>query len=280
MRKRGINKRFWLKLIDRFMGIHKRSSLSWKAIVQLEGGYGKDKIKSVEEAMLPENEGTWPGIWFQSKQTDLSIYARYDYIYSLLFGRQISGQSISIIAAALEKRAKEEWATPYRVIDWGGSIFTAVDLLDLTPTIGSVVLVNLTTPQYFFSMFAIEELGLGSRIKLVEEESWAIKLPPYLEYEGPIVIVLSEVLEHIRHPIEYLQDLLETLRLHDMYIASSFCTPAYGHYIPIFIGEKECHTARVANKRFIECLKELGYNLTKQEGWNSRVWWVRKEGLT
>lgn len=262
------------------MGINRRSSLGWKAIVQLEGGYGKDKIKSAEEAILPENEGTWPGIWFRSKQTDLSVYGRYDYIYSLLFGRQISGQSISIIAAALEKRAEEEWDAPCRVIDWGGSIFTAVDLLDLTPAIDSVVLVNFATPQYYFSMFAIKELGLGPRVNLVEEGSWARQLPPYLEYEGPIIIVLSEVLEHIRHPIEYLQNLSETLRLHDMYIASSFCTPAYGHYIPIFIGEKECHTPRAANARFKDCLKKLGYNLTKQEGWNSRVWWVRKEGLT
>jgi len=277
MRKRGISKKEWLRLIDRFMGIHRRSSLSWDAIVQLEGGYGQEKIKSVAEAMLPKNEGTWPGIWFQSKQTDLSVYARYDYIYSLLFGRQISGQSISIIAAALEKRTKEEeWATPYRVIDWGGSIFTAVDLLDLTLAIGSVILVNLTTPQYFFSMFVIEELGLGSRIKLVEEENWAAQLPPYLGYGGPIVIVLSEVLEHIRYPIEYLQGISETLNLHDMYIANSFTTPAYGHYVPITIGDIKCYTSRKANAAFKRCMEELGYELMKLEGWNSRVIWCRK----
>lgn len=260
----------WIKLIGGWMGENGRATLAWKDVLGLEGGYGADKIKSVEDAKKPENEGTWPGIWFQSDQKDFSVYKRYDYVYSLLFGRTISAGSFAIVA----KDLAEKHQRAISVVDWGGTIFTAVELLDKLPKGSRVEIVNLPSPQVEFAKWARDKLEIDSELLVVATEGEILE-PDESLHEGPIV--LSETLEHIQEPVAYIVDTIGRVAwLNDIYTASSFCTPAYGHPIPININGVACHTPRQANKQFKHSMELLGFSGTRLPGWNSRVWrWTR-----
>lgn len=272
-----LTRKDWHKLIDEFMGLHSRSTLDWDAVLGLEGGYGQEKIKNIEDAIKPENEGTWPYIWFKSDQKDYSVYNRYDYIYSLLFGRQISGGTIKMVIDDLLNRSL--WTPKFMLIDWGGSAFTAKDLLDGDAPIKGVYTVNFKGPQMDFAMwyftekvptsrwFAGFEDGLDSR-HMIRKTLEVVELP--------IVWLFSEVLEHVKSPLEYWDNLCAEFDINDAYIANSFCTPAYGHHVPIIMDGKECHTVRIANKAWREGMKKRGYILRKMEGWNSRLFHCTK----
>jgi hypothetical protein len=240
----------------------------------LEGGYGKAKIKSVEEAMQPEQAGTWPGIWFQSNQKNLSVYRRYDYLYSLLFGRQmISGGTVAHMTRHLDTRWHEK---EYHglVVDWGGSVFTAQDILDMSYTVGSVYVVNFEGPQLEFTEWYFSHYD--PNIYPFDEEKDLEHLGRMIKkHKGPVTWLFSEVLEHEPRPIQYFANLASEFHFDEAYIASSFCTPAYGHYIPIIIGGQEYRTTRTANKAWRNAMGAIGYKLEKIEGWNSRLWWAK-----
>lgn len=268
------SRRDWHKLIDQFMAENKRSTLDWQTVLGLEGGYGASKIKSVEDAIDPKNEGTWPYIWFKSDQTDISVYKRYDYIYSLLFGRQISSGTIALTAKHIDERAqKEKWGQPALLVDWGGSIFTAVDICDLADSVQGVILVNLDGPQLEFADWFIWENRYP--IGICRENEFE-ELRYLNDRDHPVIFLFSEVLEHEKEPIRYLESLDKVLPLDDLYVASSFCTPAYGHYVPITIRNKDYHTVRSANKAWRAAMEGNGYELTKIQGWNSRLWRCRR----
>lgn len=260
----------WIKLIDEWMVENSKPIHTWAEVLVREGGYGANKIGSVEDAMKPENKKTWPGMWFQSDQKDFSIYERYDYVYSLLFGRTISAGTFAIIA----KDLAEKHQRAISVVDWGGTAFTAVGLLDKLPEGSRVEIVNLPSPQVEFARWAREKLKISSEQLAVVTEGGMLESDESL-HEGPII--LSETLEHIQEPIDYIMKKIGGVAwLNDLYTASSFCTPAYGHPIPININEIACHTPRQANKQFRYSMELLGFSGKRLTGWNSRVWhWIR-----
>jgi hypothetical protein len=279
-----ITKRQWLKLIEQFMQENKRVALDWPTVLDLEGGYGQDKIKSVEEALEPSKSHTWPGIWFQSGQKDYSVYNRYDYIYSLLFGRQISGGSIKLVCNDIMAR-EEIWGDPYYplIIDWGGSIYTSLDILHYLGGEASMAIVNYEGPQLEFARWALQEQPIDIRTSfqtIVDEKT--IMEEPYFwtwvqEWGGPVIWLFSEVLEHLNNPSVYWRQIEENFgKIDDAYVASSFCTPAYGHHIPIYIGGKPYSTPRTANKAWREREADRGYELRKVEGWNSRLYHLKR----
>jgi hypothetical protein len=255
----------------------------------LEGGYGADKIATIEQAILPENEGTWPGIWFKSGQTDYTVYGRYDYVYSLLFGRQISGGSIRIISDHIGSMKWSLFSKP-TIFDWGGSIFTTHDLLcNLEDKIDHVVMVNLPTPQVEFAKWFIKriiESVIDPEIDLILYGAMSVgdeaRMLPFIEREYGVnevdaegsrpIVVMSELLEHIQSP-EILVSNLVTAGVKHFYFASSFCTPAYGHHIPITIDGAQYETPRQSNKAWKIAAERLGIKLTKLAGWNSRVYY-------
>lgn len=266
-----ISKREWLRLIDRYMGECHRASLDWNTVMELEGGYGQHKIKSVAEAMEPKNSGTWPGIWFQSKQTDYTVYRRFDYIYSLLFGRQISGGTIKMVIEELKDRKD------YVLVDWGGTVFTAEDLLGALPYITRLYTINFQGPQMYFALWFYNEIQLDPRWHWGYEDDMKPHVHNYISDLDKGVWLFSETLEHIEKPLEY-WDLLDTsYGIEEAYVANSFCTPAYGHHIPINMDGRECVTVRTANKAWRQGMEKRGYTLRKVEGWNSRLWHLRKE---
>jgi hypothetical protein len=263
--------RQWLKLIDEWMGLHGRATLNWKDVIGLEGGYGREKIKSVADALKPENAGTWPGIWFQSGQKDYSVYQRHDYVYSLLFGRGISHGSIDIVGRTLRDASPVH---PVDLMDWGGTVFTAMDLLTLLPTGSQIYMVNVKSPQMVFAEWIIDKFHLEESIHVLDEDS-SIVTDGGDEFNG--TILLSETLEHIREPLYYLHvKLLRQVGDVELFIANSFCTPAYGHHVPIIMRGKECATVRQANKEFREGMEGFGFAGEKMMGWNSRMWrWTK-----
>lgn len=273
-----LTNRQWLTLINKYMGLNGRATLDWKAVLGLEGGYGENKIKTVADAMLPENEGTWPGIWFQSGQKDYSVYNRYDYIYSLLFGKQISAGTIKMVIDDLVNRSL--WTPKFILIDWGGSAFTAKDLLDSGAPISTLCTVNFRGPQMDFARWYFREERLVPRwtFRYDDELDSRTALRESLQSRSTAKVWLfSEVLEHVKSPLEYWDNLCAEFNIQDAYIANSFCTPAYGHHIPVIMDGKECHTVRIANKAWRKGMEERGYTLRKMKGWNSRLWHVRKE---
>lgn len=286
---RKLTRKQWMKAIDTWMGQERYATQDWATTVALEGGYGKTKIKSVEEAMQPEAEGTWPGIWFQSHQTDYTVYARHNYVYSLLFGRLISGGSIRIIADHIPTLGLRQPV----LFDWGGSIFTSHDLwCYLEGKIDHIVMVNLESPQIKFAKWWLTGLAdclrlahvvdgedspfLYGGISVLDEGRAPEALPDLYPDEKPIVI-FSEVLEHLQECQETILA-LKLLGIKHFYFASSFCTPAYGHHIPILIDGQNCFTPRQANARFKETMAYHGITLTKVPGWNSRVYYGEVKG--
>jgi hypothetical protein len=274
--KRKRTKRDWLKLIDLWMSKNSYATLDWNTIMGLEGGYGSQKIKTIEDAVDPKNEGTWPYIWFNSDQKDYGPYAKHSYVYSLLFGRQISAGTINMVTQHLETRAQtERWEDPCMVVDWGGSIFTATDLYEMSKAIEAVAMVNLwDTAQMEFALWFLDNHAYP--IDILPEDALNVVLTRIESFGGPIVFLFSEVLEHEKEPMKYFDDLSEALPLDDVYVASSFCTPAYGHHIPVIIDDEECHTVRIANARWRTAMEKRGFNLIKIEGWNSRLWWCKR----
>jgi len=260
------------------MGLNGRATLGWKSVLGLEGGYGENKIKSIDDAMLSENEGTWPGIWFQSGQKDYSVYSRYDYIYSLLFGRQISAGTIKMVIDDLTNRGL--WTPKFVLIDWGGTAFTAKDLLGSDIPISALWTINFKGPQTDFALWYFRKETFTPRWFLGYEDSLESRtlLRGGLRLrEEPKIWLFSEVLEHIKSPLDYWDNLCAEFDIKEAYIANSFCTPAYGHHIPIIMDGKECYTVRTANKAWRKGMEERGYILRKMKGWNSRLWLVRKE---
>ncbi len=260
-----------MKLIDQWMGEEHHSTIPWKDVLRLEGGYGSDKISSVADAMKPENEGTWPGIWFRSHQTDFSVYNRHDYVYSLLFGRMISKGTISVVGKYLAARTSE----PVQLNDWGGTIFTAIDMLELLPVGSRINMINFRSPQMAFAEWVIETFKLEESIKLLDENWPYLGGNPYDLISGPVL--LSETLEHCEKPFDYIGDhILTVMHGVELFTANSFCTPAYGHFIPVIINGKMYHTTRTANKAFREEMEKIGFVGAKLPGWNSRAWkWTR-----
>jgi len=268
-----LTRKDWHKLIDEFMGLHSRSVLDWDAVLGLEGGYGQEKIKSIEDAIKPENEGTWPYIWFKSEQTDFSVYNRWDYIYSLLFGRQISGGTIKMVIDDLLNRSL--WTSKFVVVDWGGSAFTAQDLLDSDVPISRLYTVNFEGPQMDFANWYFRKKTSSKRWHRFYEDDPDPYSLGYLRgasEKNYVVWLFSEMLEHVKNPLEYWDLLDDLFNIKDAYIANSFCSPAYGHHVPIIMDGKECHTVRIANKAWREGMEKRGYTLTKMKGWNSRLW--------
>jgi len=264
-----ISKKDWLKLIDEYMGSVRRATLDWNSVMQLEGGYGQYKIKSVKEAMESKNSGTWPGIWFQSGQTNYTVYRRFDYIYSLLFGRQISAGTIKMVIDELRDEDKV-------LVDWGGTVFTAEDLLGALPHLVRLYTINFEGPQMYFALWFYNERQSEPRWHWGYENSMADHVSDYLK-ENKAVWLFSETLEHIKEPLKYWDELDDVFGIDEAYVANSFCTPAYGHHIPIIMDGVECATVRTANKAWRQGMERRGYELRKVEGWNSRLWHLRKE---
>lgn len=260
----------WMKLIDEWMTENSKPTHTWREVLDREGGYGGNKIKSVSDAMLAENRGTWPGLWFQSDQTDFSAYAAYGYVYSLLFGRTISAGSFAIIAKDLNAK----YNRAISVVDWGGTAFTAVELLHKLPSGSRVAIVNVNSPQLEFARWSRDKLGISHKFFRISLETSILEDDESL-HEGPII--LSETLEHLQEPVKYIIDTIGRLAwLNDLYTASSFCTPAYGHPIPIKIDSIECSKPRQANAQFKRSMELRGFSGKRLEGWNSRVWhWAR-----
>jgi len=272
-----LSRRAWMKKIDEFLIMNGRATLDWSTVLGLEGGYGKSKIKTVKDALDKRNEGTWPYIWFSSGQTDYSVYGRYDYLYSLLFGRQISANTIALTIKTLEAEREE-----VNLIDWGGTIFTALDLV-LSPAIRTVTIVNYDGPQLDFARWILGQPQFERYLDyvFVLGEDYVFRVPGRLRIIARqkigTVFLFSEVLEHLKKVTVYWDRVDDTFGIDRAFVANSFCTPAYGHHVPIIIDGQTYSTVRTANKAWRKAMEERGYRLRKVEGWNSRLWELNRE---
>lgn len=285
-----LNRTDWMKLIDHWMKMNGVPTYTWEEIVELEGGYGKDCIRTIDEATKPENEHTFPGRWFQSGQTDFGLYEEFIYVYSLLFGRVlISKNTLPYTAYDIQHTRGIDNAV---LMDWGGSIFTAAALLRWFPEVG---VVNFAGPQTHFGMWITDELEVHDRILWFIETDEVYADPTHRptpnqrseglkvlgvsdwvdlakEQERKPIALLSEVLEHIQSPGRYLSGKVSaTGGFNDIYIANSFCTPAYGHHVPITISGEEVFTKRKANAALKRYLKNDFWQYETVHGYNSRV---------
>lgn len=233
-----ITRKQWMEAIAQWLAARGTPDLiinDWDEVVALEGGSGKTFFNHVSEAETKPN--SYPGRWFLSGQTDFSVYNEPRYLYSLLFGMLVvSGSVMSTIG-------KREAGN--RIIDVGGSVFTAYRLLQRGVT--AVDITNFEGPQTEFATFA------STKFKLSVNVHWAT---PSLGFGD--VFVLSEYLEHFRDVDTELERLV-TFRPTRIYESSSFCMPAYGHFIPIKINGVDHTSSRTARKALHQKMASLGY---------------------
>ena len=230
-----IGKKFWMKEVDEWMFEKGQPTMNWFEIVRAEGGYGKDFSEDKELDLF-----THPGRWFGSGQTDFDLYSEYGYVYSLLFGAlQISGQVYRDFAQRSLGKA---------INDVGGSIFTAAILLKYG--IEAVNISNVSdSPQLEFAQHIIKKFDLPVSVGSERPDAGCI---------------LSEYLEHFYEPTVELERVLDAVKPKSaVALSSSFCMPAYGHFIPIFINGAEHATPRAANKAFINYIEAKGWPLAR-----------------
>lgn len=285
---KNIGRMKWMGLIAEFMKTKGFDIWDWDMVLKHEGGYGESKIKTLDEALKYPNTFAMPARWFQSDQKDLGCYSEPGYVYSALFGKEISQYTFSamkfhfpmqVVTRAAEEFIDRKPQKKIQFIDWGGTIFTSYSILkmyDNLEQLAGVHLVNVKSPQTDFAAFAREKIGVdeGTLVKNIsihfETEDFAWLRQMTSEYR--VFVVLSEILEHMNHPEKLVKDLMDA-GVTDFYIANSFCTIAYGHYIPITIGGKEYSTTRHANKAFKEEMTKLGLEYSKVEGFNSHCFY-------
>lgn len=237
-----------IALIDAYLATKQVDPSPWKDVLWREGGgSGADwVVRTVEDALLAP--GTNPGRWYTSGQTDEDWYRHPYFLYSTLFAaKNVSKGTYDLVGTACAG------ATVY---DIGGSFFSAQRMLDRGA--GAVHVVNLPGPQTGFIPFAAKHTG--QRIDVVED------LPDH-----PARVVCSEYLEHFKEPLVELDRILSFSPV-QVYEASSFCVPAYGHHIPLTFDGTVTSDHREANRLWKAAVKNRGLEREKLPGFNSRVW--------
>lgn len=232
--------------VDRFMDQTLNQRLSYNEIEAMEGGKGKNRCRTVEDAL--DRPNTWPNRWFSSNQTDTEAYEEPHYVYSLWWAAY--NFSLKSYDAATKK-----WPTAIKdrkVADIGGSLFSAFRLLELGAE--RVLVFNFpNSPQGQIIKLAqtyyglpIEVVANPDRIKTLSD-----------------TLVMKAYLEHIR-------DVDEEMNLWigkepfsgDIIVDNSFCEIAYGHYIPIMIDEEFHFKQETANNAFDSLMSRRGWILT------------------
>lgn len=233
-----ITRKQWMDAIARFLtDRHLESQIitDWDEVVSNEGGMGGAFFDNVAETT--DQPDSYPGRWFLSGQTDLSIYNEPQYLYSLLFGMTV------VSGAVMSTIGKREVGN--RVVDVGGSIFTAYKLLQRG--VDYVDITNFDGYQLDFAVYASSLFHLN-----------VVARHPTSIFPPDSVFVVSEYLEHFRDVDAELERLVEYRPIR-IYESSSFCMPAYGHYIPIKIDGVDHTNPHSARKALYRKMLALGY---------------------
>lgn len=246
-----LKRREMMPIIDKWMNEHEYGIKTWPTLVELEGGSGRNRIRTIKEAKAKPT--TFPGRWFNSRQRDMSFYSAPHYVYSLYWAAtRTSGGAYKAIGRLCEGKP---------VADVGGSIFTALVLLRMG--VKNVELYNFEdSPQTQFAQYIIDKYSL----------------PITLEYDPDSILsrnrigIMKAYLEHFKNVDEEIDRWCAPLSGFDeLYISNSFCEIAYGHYIPITVNGKVCKTKKIANNEFIKLMEKRGYSREKVKYFNSKT---------
>ena len=77
--KKRITTKDWIAAIDEWMIVNGKKPLKWETLLEREHGIGKDFFNTILEAK--RNKKSYAGKWFNSNQTDFSLYESYEYPY-------------------------------------------------------------------------------------------------------------------------------------------------------------------------------------------------------
>jgi hypothetical protein len=225
-----ISKRQWKDMIDGWMKMKGYPVMTEEEIYEKEGGSGKGWYLNLDK--YPDSN---PSIWLKSNQTDLSVYNSPQYIYSLWYGYFMNSRCVYKAIAKLEHS--------HVVMDVGGVIFSAVDLLD--DGVEQVHIYNIyDSPQVDFATAVRNRFGL--RVFFTQPKEWH-------------AYIFSEYLEHFKHPLVELEKFIAANDKCVIYDSSSYCTPAYGHFNPVIINDKEFTSGAAATKEIKKHLLDMGY---------------------
>lgn len=236
--------KMWL---DQWMLEKYNFTLTWREIESAEGGFGNNRCRTISDAL--SRPKTHPFRWFQSGQTDLSFYREPEYIYSLFWAfYKFSGNAYRI--------AFDRWNDLHGrvIVDVGGSLFTALECAKYSDDL--IIVYNLpNTPQAQLIQDYVKEFG--ANIRVTDDYQYAKAMGD--------VIFMKAYLEHFKIVHEELDAwMVAGPGKRDVIIVNSFCEIAYGHYIPIQIGNKAYSVQSEADAAFEELMAKR-YGVTKSE---------------
>lgn len=230
-----MERRVMWKLINGYLDEHEPSAerWTWAKMLEVAGGYGKSYDPSRSLS------AKW---WYDSGQADMSYYASPQYLYNNAFSALLpSRQTYRLIA---EHESGE-------VCDVGGTFFSAMTLIE--NGVESVIVENMAGHQTeFIKWMAHPAITVG---------------PP----RPGCVLAAVEYLEHFRD-VSAEFDRLLACGPSVLYVATSFCKPCYGHFIPVRIGNSEYHEHVAATRAFRTHARDRGFRLSRVDGYNSKLW--------
>ena len=260
------NKKEWLGLINRWrnetMFLH---SWSWEDVLYREGEDGLTrKGYTVEKALA--HTGSWTEKWFSSGQTDYSAYTDPDYLFALMFCHfHTTRANIKLAAKDISENVSASNLVGATILDYGGTIFTAVEAASLFSDIG-IIIDNVPGPQFDFARWFLKNSTVKYENIFIVDEREEIPLVDF--------VFAFETFEHIQEPEKRFIQIAKEAFPSRFYFANSFCYPAHGHHIPITIGGVEHMNKMSANRAWRLELMLHGYIPEKVEGFNSRLWVV------
>lgn len=211
---------------------------TWDQVVSSEGGCGKQFFNKIEDTYETR---TYARKWFASGQAWYEFYSLPEYVYSLLFGWHVVSKGTY---RGIGKQLVDE-----KVIDVGGSIFTAYELASVG--VSRIYLTNFEdSPQLDFARY------------MIEKEEPPIEIVPNDSVPKETTMICSEYLEHFRYVDAELDRLME-FRPPAIYDRSSFCMVAYGHFIPINVGGVDHTDSRMAKRALVKEMDLRGYTRFK-----------------
>lgn len=235
---------FMKDFVDRWMDLTLTPKLTYSEIDELEGGSGKNRCRTIEDAL--NRPGTWPHRWFLSDQSDTEAYGEPRYIYSLWWAAyNFSLDSYDLVAKVWPSAIKG-----HVVGDVGGSLFSAFRLINLGAK--KVYVYNFpNSPQgqiiRFFSVLYGVPIEVTSNHETVKKHCESLVMKAYLE--------------HFRNVDEEMDKWIGSLQpfMGDIITDNSFNEVSYGHYIPLQIDGEDYHGTDEAHEAFSDNMIRRGW---------------------
>lgn len=229
------------RLVDEWMTEKGYPVMSTERVVEMMGGIGDDRCKTVEDALARPSSN--PGRWFTSGMKDDSFYSEPAYVYDNWFVANVVSAPTYELAGRI--------AGHNTVYDVGGTIFNAMQLLaEGVPNVWTVNLPN--TPAFEFYDWCIYNDHVIDKCNIVP--------PTDEEMYGEEFCVFAEFFEHFPN----VDDIFVAFaKAHTILAANAFCVAAHGHYIPITIDGLPWYNRANANVAFLSLLEKHGFTNTE-----------------